>query len=526
MMPKTETKIQIGATDLERFGDWSGDRNPLHLDWELARQTYFGQPIVHGILAVIEALSSVSRQSVEPLHSLDVEFRGAIFPDETYQVESSYENSELSVTVRDGSSAVLIVRAIFGDSPDPLLTADLSWLSTRSEGLDAMLGQKRRLPADRAPEELHRGHELTGVYSTGSPPERYLSGGYLTPLNVSVLGLCSYLVGMEVPGLRSLFTRIRLHFSGTTANSNALAYRARTTRFDPQFRLLDTTLEVATLEGELVATGELRSYVRFSPVVTDLAHLAAMLAPATNHLAGKVALVCGGSRGLGADLTAALALAGCLVYASCRSYSDAAQALAHRLAGRDAHVEFLPGDAGDAAWCSSTLETILKQHGRLDVLVLNACAPPTPMRISSSSAAQFEEYVSQNLHLVRKPLATFLPTLNENKGVVVAVSSSFVEEPPPDFAHYVALKQAAEGTIRSVSREFSRLSYLIPRPPRLQTSWNDTPTGVLGTIPTDQVAAHIINRVANNWQPGQVEVLSDFPPHPALDPQASAVQKP
>jgi len=533
MMPKTETKIQIGATDLERFGDWSGDCNPLHLDWELARQTYFGQPIVHGILAVIEALSSVSRQSVEPLHSLDVEFRGAIFPDETYQVESSYEDSELSVTVRDGSSAVLIVRAVFGDSLEPLLAADLSWLSTRSENLDAMPDQKRRLPADRAPEELQRGHELTGVYSTGSPPDRYLSGGYLTPLNVSVLGLCSYLVGMEVPGLRSLFTRLRLHFSGTTANSNVLAYRARITRFDPQFRLLDTTLEVATLEGELVATGELRSYVRFSPVVTDLARLAAMLAPATNQFAGKVALVCGGSRGLGADLTAVLALAGCHVYASCRSYSDAAQALAHRLAARDAHVEFLPGDAGDAAWCSSTLETILEQHGRLDVLVLNACAPPASLSISADSTAQFDAYISQNLRLAQRPLAAFLPTLNSSRGAVIAVSSSAVDDPPPDWAHYVALKQAVEGMVHSASRAFANSFYLIARPSKLQTSWNDTPVRVLGAIPADRVAAHIINRLANNWQlrseslrPGQVEVLSDFPPLPALDPEASAVQKP
>jgi FkbH-like protein len=319
---------------------------------------------------------------------------------------------------------------------------------------------------------------------------------------------------MELPGLRSLFTRLNLRFGATSGDSSELWYRARTTRFDSQFRILDTSVDVATSDGRLVAQGELRSYVRFSPLVTDLADLAARVESCASRLGGKTALVCGGSRGLGADITAALALAGCRVYASSRGGLESAQDLTRRLAQQGVQVEFLRGDAGDLAWCSSALDRIRERHGRLDILVLNACAPAVSLRVSPDSAVRFEDYVSRNLLLASRPLATFLPLLDASRGAVVGISSSVVQEPMPGFAHYVALKQAVEGTIRTAALEFSGLFSLIARPSRLLTSWNDAPTRVLGAIPADWVASHIVNRLAQEWRPGRVEVLADFPaPH-------------
>ena len=40
----------FGAAEVEAFAEMTGDRNPVHLDPEYARQTRFGMPIVHGML--------------------------------------------------------------------------------------------------------------------------------------------------------------------------------------------------------------------------------------------------------------------------------------------------------------------------------------------------------------------------------------------------------------------------------------------------------------------------------------------
>lgn len=496
--------MHFSDSDIQRFAQWSADRNPLHVDREFARGTSFKQPIVHGMLSALGALGSIRSRSADPLRALEIEFRGAVFPEAAYDVEAVRGPGELTVVVGRDDQTVLSLRAEIGPAAAPEAVAP-AWTSTIPAG-----STNRESPADRELGELERGVEVRGRYAVAAPLSAWTASGLLTPNHARVLGLCSYLVGMEIPGLRSLFTRLSVRFFDASGDFHELCYRARTTRLDPQFRILDTVLEVASPDGALFATAEIRSYVRFTPRVLDLDALAATLAPAGDRLGGRVALVCGGSRGLGADLTAALALAGCHVYSSYHGGADAARELGARLADRGLAAEFLCGDAGDPQWCRTTGDAIRSRHGRLDVLVLNACAPPPTLQISPETTGKFDEYVAANLRLATVPLAAFLPLLRESQGSIVGISSSFVADPQPGFSHYVALKQALEGAIGVATRE-SGVWSLIARPPRLQTSWNDTPTGVLGAIPSDWVASGIVARLAGDRQPGVAELLTDFP---------------
>ncbi len=133
-----------------------------------------------------------------------------------------------------------------------------------------------------------------------------------------------------------------------------------------------------------------------------------------------------------------------------------------------------------------------------------------------------EQYVRDNLRLVETPLQVFAPALAEDGGAVVFVSSSFVQDTPAGFSHYVAVKQAGESLLRTVVRERPQLAGLIARPPVLQTRWNDTPSGVLGSIPADWAAAHIVNHTAARWTAGAVHLLSEFPPFEARRDAAPA----
>jgi NAD(P)-dependent dehydrogenase (short-subunit alcohol dehydrogenase family) len=290
-----------------------------------------------------------------------------------------------------------------------------------------------------------------------------------------VLALCSYVTGMEMPGLRSLFTRIELTFHEVSEPVPQLWYRARTLRFDSHFRMLDTELQVVTPAGALVARRSCAATFRSAPprsISIDWGTVSRRLPPV---FSGKAALVLGGTRGLGAEIAASLALAGCHVYASARHAESAFEDLRSRLAARGADLQFVAGDAGDAAWCDATLDAIRARHGGLDVLVLNACAPPPALRAGRQSAARRERYVRENLQLIETPLDACADSLAERRGVVAYVSSSFVDESPAGFGHYVAVKQAGEGLVRTLVHERSSLAALVARPPALQTRWNDTP---------------------------------------------------
>ncbi len=502
--------MKFSITDLEQFADWSGDRNSLHLDRKFAEQTSFGQPITHGILSVIEAFCQWEKDPDVTVRSLEVEFQGAVFPGKTYSVTSSRDKAHLSVSVFDDSHLVLKAKAHFGSRENRGLSQEISRALGNGKTPELPEQRKRSSPANRTVADLKNGLELTGVYSADLTPNSYTEGSNLKTLELKVLGLCSYLVGMEVPGQRSLFTRLYLDFHQCPADSDHLIYHLRTLRYNEQFRILDMALEVATPNGECVATGEIRSYVPFSPVVTDLRRIQASLKHNLGNLQGKVALVCGGSQGLGAELSASLALAGCHVYVNYLKSENLAKHLKNKLADEKVPLNLLPGDVGDPQWCSSALGAIKKDHGRLDLLVLNACSPPVAMNFDTESVEKFEQYVRKNLRLVQSPLAKFLPILSDSQGGILAISSSFVEEAPSGFGHYVTLKQAVEGLVKSSVKEYPNLSCLIVRPPRLQTRWNDTPTGVHGALPTDSVASLIVQRVNEQWNSRQITWVSDF----------------
>lgn len=89
-------------------------------------------------------------------------------------------------------------------------------------------------------------------------------------------------------------------------------------------------------------------------------------------LNGKVALVTGGSRGIGASVSLVLAEQGCDVALTCRGRVDAAEQVAQKIRelGRKALV--LKANVADYAETETTFQKVLDELGRLDILVCNA----------------------------------------------------------------------------------------------------------------------------------------------------------
>jgi FkbH-like protein len=504
--------MHLSQDEIDAFAEWSGDRNPLHVDAHAAQQSYFGRRIAHGILTLTRAFQASAAAPSAPVPGIDVEFRGAVAPGQQYSVDSSAgPEGSSTISLRSADDTLLNVRC----GPMTDVAIDAGWLP-RVAGVRP---GRRAEPADRGARDFEAGFEITGAFETAPVPDVCDTHGALAPVQVRTLALCSYLVGMEVPGLRSLFTRLRVTFTTNLDDAPILLYRVRSLRFDSQFRILDTHLDVLRPDGTPVAGADIRSYVRFTPLTIEPGRLSGRLSAPT--LKGKVALVTGGTRGLGAELTTALAAAGCRVFASFRSEDAAATELAGRLQAHGLAAEFVKGDASDPGWCESTVRDIVSRHGRLDVLVLNACAPPTPLGVSRTTASRFDGYISSNLAVAASPLRAAIDALEHAQGSVVCISSSFVQDAPPGFGHYVALKQTVETLVRAAVTESGRISALITRPPRLQTAWNDTPTGVLGTIPADVAAAHIVNGL-EALSPGTVTLGDSFPAFEEPGPRVAA----
>ena len=88
-------------------------------------------------------------------------------------------------------------------------------------------------------------------------------------------------------------------------------------------------------------------------------------------LEGKIALVTGGSQGIGESIAKALGAAGAHVVVAARGEEKAA-AVAEAIAAAGGKAEALRLDVGDAASVSAAFKAVVEKHGKLDILVNNA----------------------------------------------------------------------------------------------------------------------------------------------------------
>jgi NAD(P)-dependent dehydrogenase (short-subunit alcohol dehydrogenase family) len=335
----------------------------------------------------------------------------------------------------------------------------------------------------------------------------------LVPEQVASLLWSSYLIGMQLPGERALFSRLTLTFADMppAPGSGPLEYQARVTSFDERFNLARITAQLA-LAGSPFADAELRAFVREDVPRTGAAELQRLLPP-SRALDGRVALVTGASRGLGATIARALASQGCTVLANFLRSRDEVERAAAELAEQGAGPLIgIQGDAADPAWCENTRQQIARDYGGLDVLVCNAALPLRPMALHPSFAARLGAYVAESVALASTPMATFLDLVAQRAGWNVVISSAAVAEPPADWPHYVGAKSAIEALTRVAALQQPEVGFLIVRPPRLLTDLTNTPSPLsrAGVLGPEIVAARIVQRLLEPAAGGTVAVLDEF----------------
>jgi NAD(P)-dependent dehydrogenase (short-subunit alcohol dehydrogenase family) len=214
-----------------------------------------------------------------------------------------------------------------------------------------------------------------------------------------------------------------------------------------------------------------------------------------DSLAGRVAVLVGSSRGLGAAIKQALELRGAIVYGMARS------------ANTDHVSRTEMGDAADPDALQRLRERVLRERDRLDFLICNACPPVLPLRLEPNATQRIGAYIDLAVSLTLAPLSEFLELLNRSDGCAVIISSVFVEYPVKEFPHYIAAKQAVEMLGRVATLQYRRVRTLIVRPQKLLTAMTNTPLGRLDAASPVVIANRIAARLEDPLEPGITEIL-------------------
>lgn len=166
---------------------------------------------------------------------------------------------------------------------------------------------------------------------------------------------------------------------------------------------------------------------------------------APGSLAGKIALVTGSSRGIGADTVRFLAEAGADVVINYRNKAPRAEKLAGQLRERGVRVLVVGADLTDPASVQAMFAEVEREFGRLDILVLNASG--------GMEAGMAEDYALRlNRDAQVSVLETALPLLGPGSRVVFVTShqAHFIRTTPtmPEYEPVALSKRAGEDALR------------------------------------------------------------------------------
>jgi acetoacetyl-CoA reductase/3-oxoacyl-[acyl-carrier protein] reductase len=170
----------------------------------------------------------------------------------------------------------------------------------------------------------------------------------------------------------------------------------------------------------------------------------------------RVALVTGGTRGLGRAVTERLADSGVHVAAGFATDSVAAASVRDRCAEAGAHVTLHRVDVGDPDSCRRLVDEVVDQHGRLDYLINNA-GTVTEQRHGDITPDDWQRHLAVNLSAAFFLTQAAIATMSERRfGRIVNIGSVSATMGSPVQIPYAAAKSGLIGLTRSTARAVAR----------------------------------------------------------------------
>ena len=273
----------------KKFIDFSGDKNPIHLCQNYSRKTIYGQILVHGIHAVLWSLELLTRKKIY-FNNLDIRFLRPIFLKEKIFFYWNNKNNEIIIK---NANAVLC-KIIITKTKKVEKSADLLILNKTLEtpsdktikDIEKLKCKKKNLSYKSVSEKIENSFSnLEKIYG--------LSFVY----EVSTL---SYIVGMEVPGLNSLFVSTKIKLK---SNNKLLKRSYSVSYIEKRVGLVNLNFFGKTIESNI------QTILRQNPVKNpSIRRIKKFIKK--KEFSHMNALVIGGSRGIGEIVSKIITLGG------------------------------------------------------------------------------------------------------------------------------------------------------------------------------------------------------------------------
>jgi 3-oxoacyl-[acyl-carrier protein] reductase len=235
-----------------------------------------------------------------------------------------------------------------------------------------------------------------------------------------------------------------------------------------------------------------------------------------DSLRGRTALVTGGSRGIGAAVSRALAEGGAAVAVNYREGADQARKLVDELRKQGVQAMTVQADVSQADAVARMVESVKSELGTIDILVNNAGIAIT-RAVDDLTEADFDRTIAVNLKSVFLCTQAVLPLMRGRKwGRIVNISSGAARGAGAIGPHYNASKAGMEGLTRGYAARLVKEGITVNAvaPSLIETDMMKGQDSLVGRIPLgrmgkpEEVATAVMMLIGNTYMTGQTVAMS------------------
>jgi 3-oxoacyl-[acyl-carrier protein] reductase len=233
-------------------------------------------------------------------------------------------------------------------------------------------------------------------------------------------------------------------------------------------------------------------------------------------LTGRIALVTGASRGIGAAIAIALAEAGAAVAVNYRERADDAETVVRKIEGMGGRAIAIAADVSQAAAVARMVDQAASALGPIDILVNNA-GLAIVRGIDDLTESDFDVTIAVNLKSVFLCTQAVLPGMRAKKwGRIVNISSGAARGAGAIGVHYNASKAGMEGLTRGYAARLVKEGITVNAvaPSLIETDMMRGRSDLASRIPLgrlghpDEVAKAALSVLGNDYMTGQTIVLN------------------
>lgn len=439
-LEQTISVRHFSLADQIEFANFSGDINPIHVEPIAARRTMTGRCIVHGMHSLLWALDELAKTNIVA-KSLKVRFLRPIFLNE--DIHCIWNEKSYQLALRADDTTLVTISLILGEvaAEHSILGAIECPRSMPDEPTFSECAEMSRRPlkfygnATLARELFPSACELYGLAT------------------VCEIGSLSELVGMECPGLHSLFSSLQLQIESKRNKLPTFGV----VESDGRFNLLRISVEGHTIGGEIEA------FYRPSPTRNrPLSELAAYVQK--GEFENVCALIVGGSRGLGELVAKLIAAGGGKSIITYNFGQIEAEQLVEEILAYGERCTAFQLTVSDA----TTLPIDLPNFNQLYYFATPKILEKRSDKFDEGLYKEFQEIYVNGFESICNQI--------NNREIVCSVlypSTIFINQPSSGLSHYVKAKMQGEILCQRLSLD-RRLSILVPRLPRMATDQNQS----------------------------------------------------